>query len=216
MRKGQETKAHHALRRNMDIVVATRNKKKVGEIKKILGGGTVTAVDIFTLDDFPGCPEVQEDGRTFEENAVKKAVCISEYTGMPAIADDSGLEVEALNGAPGVLSARYAGKSADDTANLKTLLNNMKNVPYEKRGARFVCCIALAYKKHVKTFFGYVKGRIGMKPRGTSGFGYDPVFYPDGYDRTFAEMSDDEKNAISHRAEALRGLQKYLGEKKDL
>ena len=200
----------------MNIVLATRNKKKIEEIRKILQ--TVTSetgpqIRIFTLDDFPECQEVKEDGETFEANAVKKAVYISKCTGMTAIADDSGLEVDVLGAAPGVFSARYAGDSADDRANLKKLLDEMRDVPRNKRGARFVCCISIASQENVKTFFGYVNGTIGTEPRGENGFGYDPVFYPEGYDRTFAEMSDNEKNAISHRGKALRKLQKYLQER---
>ena len=197
----------------MDIVLATRNKKKIKEIKRIMQEGDVSIANVFSLDDFPGCPDVQEDGKTFEENAVKKAVSVSKHTGIIALADDSGLEVDVLNGAPGVLSARYAGDSADDTANLKKLLENLEYVPYKKRGARFACCLALAYQNSVKTFFGYVEGRIGIEPRGENGFGYDPIFYPEGYDRTFAQMSDEEKNALSHRGKALREFQKYLREK---
>lgn len=196
----------------MDIVLATKNRKKIGEIKKIFSATGISS-RVYTPDDFPGCRDVEEDGDTFEANAVKKAVYISKCTGMTSVADDSGLEVEALKGAPGVFSARYAGESADDRANLEKLLNEMKGVPYEKRGARFVCCISMAFKEDVKTFFGYVKGRIGTEPKGENGFGYDPVFYPEGYDRTFAEMRDNEKNAISHRGMALKELRKYLGEK---
>jgi len=195
----------------MDIVLATRNKKKAEEMKRILEDAMEKSFSLFTLDDFPGCPDVEEDGKTFEENAVKKAIFVSKYTGMAAIADDSGIEVDALNGDPGVFSARYAGESADDRANLEKLLNEMKDVPYEKRGARFVCYIAMAFPNgDVKTFFGSVEGKIGIGPKGLKGFGYDPVFYPEGYDRTFSEMSEDEKNAISHRGKALRALQKYL------
>ena len=172
----------------MDIVLATRNRKKVEEIKKIIKQGTAESgpvLNIFTLDDFPECKEIEEDGETFEANAIKKAVYISRCTGMTAIADDSGLEVDALNRAPGVLSARYAGKSADDSANLGKLLKEMIDIPYDRRNARFVCCIVVAFPHgDVKTFFGYVKGKIGTEPKGKNGFGYDPVFYPEGNDRT--------------------------------
>ena len=194
----------------MNIVLATRNRKKAEEMKKILEQGAMSSVNIFTLNDFPECPDVEEDGNTFEENAIKKAVHASKCTGMTAIADDSGLEVDALNGAPGVFSARYAGEAADDRTNLEKLLKEMEHLPYKKRGARFVCCIALVSRGDVQTFFGYVKGRIGTEPRGKKGFGYDPVFYPEGYDITFAEMSEEKKNAISHRYKALKELQKYL------
>ena len=197
----------------MDIVLATKNRKKIEEIKKICSV-MGTASRIYTLDDFPSYEDVVEDGDTFEANAVKKAAYISKCTGMTAVADDSGLEVDALNGEPGVFSARYAGESSDDRANLEKLLKEMENVSPGKRKARFVCCIAMASQDGVETFLGYVEGRIGEEPRGENGFGYDPVFYPEGHDSTFAEMNDDEKNALSHRGEALRKLQKYLLEKR--
>jgi XTP/dITP diphosphohydrolase len=197
----------------MDIVLATKNKKKIEEMKKILSVMGRTS-KIYTLDDFPAFQDVEEDGTTFEENAVKKAVYISQCTRMTAVADDSGLEVDALDGAPGVYSARYAGEDADDRANLEKLLQELKDVTDDKRGARFVCCIAMASSDEVKTFLGSIKGRLGTGPKGHNGFGYDPIFYPEGQDRTFAEMSDKEKNAISHRAVALRELQKYLLEKR--
>ena len=197
----------------MDIVLATKNRKKIEEIKKICNV-MGTATRIFTLDDFPAFEDVVEDGRTFEENAMKKALEVSRRTGMTALADDSGLEVDALNGAPGVFSARFAGEHADDRANLEKLLKEMEDLPEEKRAARFVCCIALASQDETKTFMGYVEGTIGREPKGDNGFGYDPVFYPKGHERTFAEMSDREKNSMSHRAMALRELQKYLLEKR--
>ncbi len=196
----------------MDIVLATKNRKKIREIKKIISF-LETPARIFTLDDFPAVEDVVEDGNTFEANAVKKAVQISRSTGMTAVADDSGLEVDALGGAPGVFSARYAGENADDRANLEKLLREMKDVPSGRRGARFVCCIAIASDEKSRTFMGYVEGTIGTEPRGENGFGYDPVFFPKGHDRTFAEMSDTEKNAMSHRARALQELQKYILEK---
>jgi len=197
----------------MNIVLATRNRKKVEEIKGIMSEVISGAdINIFTPDDFPKCLEVEEDGNTFEANAVKKAVYISKCTGMTAIADDSGLEVYSLNGAPGVLSARYAGESADDSANSEKLLNEMSSFTDEKRKARFACCIAVASGDDVKTFSGYAEGIIGTEPHGKKGFGYDPLFYPEGHSRTFAEMSDDEKNALSHRGKALNELQKYMKE----
>lgn len=192
----------------MEIVLATRNKKKIEEMKRIIGD---ISISILTLDDFPGCPEVEEEGATFEANAVKKAMSVAEYTGRPSLADDSGLEVYALNGAPGILSSRYAGKGADDRKNIEKLLYEMQSVLDDKRGAEFVCCIALAFTDgSVKTFSGYVEGRIGREPRGSHGFGYDPLFYPEGHNRTFAEMTDDEKDVLSHRGRALRELKKYL------
>jgi len=197
----------------MDIVLATTNRKKVEEIKKIFGVMN-TASRIFTLNDFPAVGDVIEDGDTFEANALKKARHVHAATRMTAIADDSGLEVDALGGAPGVFSARYAGEGASDDQNSAKLLEVLKDVPDEKRGARFACCIALVSSTEVKTFLGYVEGTIGRELKGHNGFGYDPLFYPKGSNRTFAEMSDTEKNAMSHRANALRELQKYLLEKR--
>lgn len=190
----------------MDVVVATRNKKKIEEIKRILEG---TALSILTLDNFPECQEVEEDGSTFEANAIKKAISASKCTEKPALSDDSGLEVYALGGAPGVLSSKYAGKDADDKKNIEKLLHEMRS--FTNRKARFVCCIALAFPDgRVKTFHGYTRGRIGTEPKGSNGFGYDPVFYPEGHNKTFAEMNDKEKDALSHRGKALRKLQTYL------
>ena len=195
----------------MEIVLATRNRKKVEEIKRIAEG---MPVEVFTIDDFPGCPDVHEDGMTFEENAIKKALTVAQYTGKTALADDSGLEVQALEGAPGTLSARYAGDGADDRKNVAKLLQEMLDVPDEERGARFVCCLALAYPDGtIHTFTGYSEGHIGRELKGSNGFGYDPVFYPAGHIRTFAQMSDGEKDALSHRGEALKGLYNYLRNK---
>lgn len=204
----------------MEIVLATRNKKKVEEIRRILSGINIS---ILTLDNFPSCPDVEEDMDTFEGNAVKKALSVAEYTNKPAVADDSGLEVYALRGEPGVMSARYAKKKTDenttksqaDAANIEKLLNKMKEFPDEKRRARFVCCIALVFpanvfNKKITTFFGFAEGRIGREPRGKMGFGYDPVFYPSGYSKTFAEMTSEEKDALSHRGNALRKFKEYL------
>jgi XTP/dITP diphosphohydrolase len=195
----------------MEIVLATRNRKKVEEIKRITEG---MPIKVLTIDDFPGCPDVQEDGITFEENAIKKALTVAHYTGKAALADDSGLEVQALGGAPGTLSARYAGDDADDGKNVAKLLREMFMVPEMERGARFVCCIVLAYPGgSIRTFFGYSEGSIGRERKGVNGFGYDPVFYPVGHIRTFAEMNDSEKDALSHRGEALKKFYNYLKNK---
>ncbi|MBI5203945.1 MAG: XTP/dITP diphosphatase [Nitrospirae bacterium] len=194
----------------MEIVFATRNKKKAEEMHRILNGMDMS---ILTLNDFTGCSEVAEDSDTFEGNAVKKAAAAAKCTNRISVADDSGIEVYALKNAPGVTSARYAGKDATDAENLNKLLSEMKGIPEEKRGARFVCCIALAFPDgNVKTFFGFVEGRIAKKPLGRKGFGYDPVFYPLGHDRTFAEMSSKEKDALSHRGEALKKFRDYIKE----
>jgi XTP/dITP diphosphohydrolase len=198
----------------MDIVLASRNKKKIEELKKILESDTTPGndltVNILTPESFPGCGDVVEDGKTFEANAIKKALYIRECSGMTAVADDSGLEVKALNGAPGIYSARYAGEPVDDRANLEKLLLEMKDVSSDGRLARFVCCIALASESGVKTFAGHVEGIIGTEPVGDNGFGYDPVFYPLGGARTFAEMDDEEKNAMSHRGRDLEKLREYI------
>ncbi len=194
----------------MDIVLATRNKKKIEEIKRIAAD---LPINVLSLEDFPDCPETVEDKDTFEGNAVKKAVEVSRCTGKPALADDSGLEVDALGGAPGVYSARYAGGTGggSDVRNYEKLLAELKGVLYDKRGARFVCCIALSFPDGtVKTFFGYAKGRIGHEPRGKTGFGYDPVFIPEGHKRTFAEMTGIEKDSLSHRGKALKKLADFL------
>jgi len=193
----------------MNIVLATRNRKKVEEMKRIFAGHEITFT---TLDAYPGCPEVEEDGKTFQANAKKKALATARYTGCPALADDSGLEVKALAGAPGVFSARYAGEQADDNKNVKKILREMRTVINKKeRRARFVCCIVFALPDgKSRTFTGYVSGMIAEKPKGSNGFGYDPVFYPMGHDRTFAEMADFEKDALSHRGRAMKKLYTYL------
>jgi len=192
----------------MEIVLATKNKKKVEEIRRITGG---TGIKTLTMDDFPGCPEAEEDGDTFEENAVKKAVAVAKYTGKTALADDSGLEVDALGGEPGTRSARYSGEGADDKRNVGKLLDAMRAFHEGERRGRFVCCIALASPDgEIRTFFGHAEGTIGNAPKGFHGFGYDPVFYPVGFPRTFAEMSNGEKDALSHRGKALEELKKHL------
>ncbi len=194
----------------MDIVLATRNKKKIEEIRRITAGLPVV---VLSLDNFPQCPEVVEDRDTFEGNAVKKALEVSQCTGKPALADDSGLEVDALGGAPGVYSARYApdASSGNDPRNYEKLLKDLQGVPEGKRNARFVCCMALAFPDGtVRTFFGHAGGRIGREPKGEKGFGYDPVFLPAGHVSTFAEMLAEEKDALSHRGKALEKLAEFL------
>jgi XTP/dITP diphosphohydrolase len=194
----------------MEIVLATRNKKKVEEIKRLFAGLSIT---VLSLDNYPDCPETVEDRDTFEGNAVKKAIEVCQCTGKPALADDSGLEVDALNNAPGVYSARYAGGTGggNDVKNYEKVLVELKNVPEERRGARFVCCMALAFPDGLtKTFFGFSEGRIGLEPKGKTGFGYDPVFIPSGFETTFAEMTGNEKDKLSHRGKAIEITLKYL------
>ena len=192
------------------LVLATRNEGKLRELARILG----SQIRLAGLDAFPGAPDVPETGATFEANALLKARVIAVYTGLPAVADDSGLCVDALNGMPGVLSARWAGQHGDDKANLDLLLAQVADVPSARLGARFVCAAALAVpadgipREWVVT--GQVDGRLIRAPRGTGGFGYDPIFQPDGFDVTTAEMTPDAKDAISHRGRAFRALAPFI------
>ncbi len=190
-------------------MVATRNRHKLEELRRILSG---FPVELEGLDAWPACPEVEETGESFEENASLKASLVAGFTGLPALADDSGLEVDALGGAPGVRSARYAGTGANDRKNLEKLLHELEGVPAGKRTARFSTAIALAAPdgRVVRTFHGRAEGTIGFGPKGETGFGYDPVFYPLGYEMTFAQMGPARKDAISHRAHALRQLKAFL------
>lgn len=182
------------------MLVSTRNAHKVAEIRAILG----PRFDVRDLSAIPGMPEVEETGSTFEENATLKAVAASRLFDGWVIADDSGLEVDALGGAPGVLSARYAGPDADDAANNALLLKNLSAISARERTARFRCVIVLAHAgKKLAAFSGAVEGTILTGPRGTSGFGYDPLFLAGGTDATFAELGAEFKNAISHRSRAL-------------
>lgn len=223
------------------LLIATRNAHKVAEIRAILGG----RFQFFTLNDFPGAPKVIEDAETFAGNAAKKATELAEWLATDnsklkienlkpdfVLADDSGLEVDALDGAPGVHSARFAaldkGENSSDADNNAKLLRLLKDVPPEKRSARFHCVIALIPVLHdkiesaspvcfageipaVQTFDGACEGKIIFTPRGQNGFGYDPLFVPDGFEQTFAELGDEVKNRLSHRARALKKLHKRLG-----
>ncbi|MFH0919247.1 MAG: RdgB/HAM1 family non-canonical purine NTP pyrophosphatase [Fibrobacterota bacterium] len=189
------------------IMLATNNKHKISEIKEILSGLDVT---LLPLSTYPEVPEVIEDQPTFEGNALKKAWEISLHTGLSALADDSGLEVDVLNGEPGVRSARYSGGNAED--NNRLLLKNLEGVPAEKRTARFRCVVALVVPDQPPIIAeGRVEGRIGLAARGEGGFGYDPLFIPKGQTRTFAEMEGTEKNGISHRGKALTLLRSKMG-----
>lgn len=183
-------------------VLASKNKHKAEEIASILGEG----FSIITQDMTEAVNiDVVEDGNTFEENAVKKAESIAKATGLPTIADDSGLCVDALNGAPGVYTARYAGENATDEENISKLLSALSDVPVGERGAKFVCVIAVAEPdKETITFKGECHGSISLKPYGDGGFGYDPIFYVTNYGATMAELEAHIKNAISHRSNALK------------
>jgi len=198
------------------LVLATGNQAKLAELIRVLDTGQVQ-VRLAGLADFPGAPAVRETGATFAENALLKARAIAEFTGSPSVADDSGLCADALNGMPGVLSARWAGVKADDLSNLQLLLEQLADVPGDRRGAHFACAAALVLpsgREHVSE--GAVHGRLTREPRGEGGFGYDPIFVPDPAELararlaitglTTAEMSPEAKDAISHRAKALRAL----------
>ncbi|MFH1856133.1 MAG: XTP/dITP diphosphatase [Candidatus Omnitrophota bacterium] len=192
------------------LVIATRNHNKKSELVKLLKG---LKVKILTLEDFKEAPCVEEDGDTFKANAVKKAKEIADYTGFLTLADDSGLEVDAIGGAPGVYSARFSGKGANDAKNNRKLLKLIKGIPEEKRKARFVCTIAVAKKnKLLKVVTATVFGRIAEKTSGVHGFGYDPVFIPRSFNKTFAELGPEIKDKISHRAKALEKAKKFLTE----
>jgi len=190
------------------LIIATRNNNKVREIKDILKD---VPVIIESLCDLNIDVDIVEDGATFEENAYKKAVEIMKITGYPSLADDSGLEVEALHGEPGVHSARYAGIHGDDKRNNEKLLELMKDIPYEKRKARFVSVITVVFPDGRKVEArGEINGYIGTEPKGDNGFGYDPLFIVPEYEKTFAQLGGEIKNKISHRGKALEELKKKL------
>lgn len=184
------------------LVLATRNLHKVAEMSALLLG---VPLDVLSCRDLPGVPDVVEDAPTLEGNAIKKAAAVCAATGLAALADDTGLEVERLGGAPGVLSARYAGEPPSYEANNRKLLNALDGVPAPERRAVFRCVVALAApNRDVRIVEGRTEGIILERPRGDGGFGYDPLFLPAGYERTYAEMPADEKNLVSHRGKAMR------------
>lgn len=192
-----------------EVIVATGNRGKLREILEILSDMPLNLTGL--RDHWNPPPDIPETGSTFEENARLKAAWVHERTGLWSLADDSGLEVDALQGAPGVYSARYAGEGAGDEANLRKLLQQMDGVPDERRTARFRCVVVLmSGPDRVYVAQGVCDGRIVREPAGTNGFGYDPVFVPDGFRRTFAQLDEGVKNAISHRGKALVNLRKEL------
>ncbi len=194
----------------MKVLIATKNRGKAAEFGRMfqeLGHEAVSLLEVAEL------PSVVEDGATFQENAVKKAVEYSRATGMVALADDSGLEVDYLHGQPGVHSARYAGPDATDEENNRRLLEALKGVPWEERGARFRCVLALASPDgRVVTAEGVCEGVITQEPQGEGGFGYDPIFFVPSLGRTMAQLSPQEKNSISHRGMALKRLRPLIPE----
>jgi len=192
------------------LVLATRNAHKLDELAEILGAA---AVDVQLLPLPDSAPDVVEDGLTFADNALKKARSAAAHACRPAVADDSGLCVDVLNGMPGIFSARWAGTGRDDAANLALVLDQLADVPDEHLGARFVCAAAVALPSgDERVVEGQVIGRLVRSPRGNGGFGYDPIFVPDGYQVTTAEMTAEDKHAISHRGEAFRALAPVLRE----
>jgi XTP/dITP diphosphohydrolase len=208
----------------MKIVLATNNKHKIKEIKDIISD---PKLEILTLNDFPDFPKVEETGKTLEENAILKAKAIyrfaslttsrfaslttTQFTNLITLADDSGLEVDALDGAPGVFSSRFAGEHCSYIDNNIKLLSLMKNAPWEKRGATFVCVVAIAKDlEDIQTVRGEVRGIIAHEEKGENGFGYDPVFYLPELSKTFAQLSFEEKNIISHRAKAFRKAKELI------
>jgi XTP/dITP diphosphohydrolase len=193
------------------IVLATANTHKVIEFQRILNE-LLPDLELVAASQFPGVPEVEETGSTFAENALIKARAINEFTNLPALADDSGLVVEALNGAPGIFSARYAGINADDKANVVKLLNEIKELDQALLGAKFECAIALVDKSEDLELVvdGQMPGQVIKEVRGENGFGYDPIFVPQGLTKTSSELTDSEKDKISHRGIALRKISVIL------
>ena len=194
------------------IILATRNPYKLREVRQILRAAGWD-LDLRGLDDYPDAPEAPETGATFADNAAAKAKATAEHTGLIAIADDSGLEVDALGGQPGILSNRFAGPGADDAARIAKLLAMMRGVPEAERAARFRCAAAIAAPgEDVVAVEGVCEGTIASAPRGEGGFGYDPVFVPRGRGRTMAELTTAEKNRISHRGRAFRAAAVLLAD----
>jgi XTP/dITP diphosphohydrolase len=193
------------------LVLATRNQGKIREFRRILDAISNGAINLVGLEEFPHTTDVEETGTTFKENALLKARSVCKETGLPAIADDSGLCVDALNGAPGIFSARYAGVHGEDKANNAKLLRELENVPEEKRSAHFTCAAALVLpdgREHVcEEIF---EGSILFAPIGDQGFGYDPLFRPHGLAISSAQMSAEEKDSISHRGKSLRAIAPYV------
>jgi XTP/dITP diphosphohydrolase len=190
------------------VIVATRNKGKIREIREAL---KELGLRIHPLSDFPGVPEIEEDRGSFAENALKKARFYSKYFGKMTIADDSGLEVDGLNGLPGIYSARYAGERASSQENNRKLLRKLGGLPISKRGARFKCVLAVVSPDGREVIAeGSCRGRIGFREKGKRGFGYDPLFVLPRYGKTMAELSLGEKNRVSHRGKALRKLKKII------
>jgi len=189
------------------VVLATRNQGKVTEFRRILEEYAAGEIELLGLQDFPEMPDVEESGSTFEANALLKAHATAQFTKLPAIADDSGICIDYLDGAPGIFSARWAGQHGDDEANLQKVLRELSGITAEKRGAQFRCVVALAHPNGEYIYEeGVMHGEIVDSPRGENGFGYDPIFQPTGFTQTSAQLSAIEKDEISHRGKALRAI----------
>jgi XTP/dITP diphosphohydrolase len=195
-----------------DLLVASRNRKKLAELRRVLDAAALSGLTLLSLDDVPEFGEAPETGPTFEDNALAKARDGFAATGLPTVADDSGLEVAALNGMPGVLSARWSGVHGDDVGNTALLLAQLRDVPGERRGAAFVSACALVSGSGEVVVRGEWRGVIAREPRGDGGFGYDPVFVPEGGNRAAAQLTSAEKDAVSHRGRALSLLLPALRE----
>ena len=200
-----------------DLLVATRNPGKLVELRRMLASADVAGIRVLGLADVPEFPEEPETGATFAENALAKARDAAKATGLASVADDSGLAVDALNGMPGVLSARWSGRHGDDRANLELVLGQLGDVPDDRRGGAFVCAAALVVPGVSEVgevgeivVHGEWPGYLARAPRGTNGFGYDPIFVPEGEARTSAELAPEEKDALSHRGRAMRALLPHL------
>ncbi len=189
------------------VCLATGNGHKLYEVKRLFSDLPIVWK---SLRDFPEIPDIVEDGSTFAENALIKARTVFEHTGILTLADDSGLEVDALGGAPGIYSARYGGEEGNSELNKEKLLRELQGVPDAERTGRFKCAAALINKGTEEVRIGTVEGKIISAPRGTSGFGYDPLFIPEGYEQTFAELGEEVKNEISHRAKAFKEMRKII------
>lgn len=201
-----ESKAPQA---SFGVVIATHNRGKLREFRQLLSAAMPEFDAEHRVFDAASvnAPDVKETGVTFAENAILKAEAVAKATGLPAVSDDSGLSVDVLNGAPGIFSARWSGAHGDDEANLQLLLNQLADIDTEHRAAKFVCAAALAVPgQETVVTFGELKGTLLTAPRGDGGFGYDPILLPEGYERSVAELSADEKNAISHRGQAFAAL----------
>lgn len=192
-----------------EIVIATKNRGKAGEFITFFKNHNIHAISLFDLEE--SIDDIEETGSTFKENAALKSEQISRVLKRPVLGDDSGLVIDALDGDPGIYSARYAGLPSNDQANISKVIQKLQNVPLEKRSARFVCVLSISETGKQTVFYkGYCEGKIGFTPKGTNGFGYDPIFIPEGFTKTMAEISSHEKNKISHRGQALKQLEKAL------